>query len=150
MGCGGQILVDDLIERPAASTCPPNAPNEPDVRIGIDEHFDVAKVADAGLAEEQDSVDHDDLGRRNDHAAVAPDVAHEVVDWLLDRFARREMRELADEQLPVEGVGVIPVDLPAFGEREVRKVDVVRVHVDERDRFSMQRLRDVARDGRFT
>ncbi len=74
-------------------------------------------------------------------------MADEVVHRLVDRFPGGESPELCDEELPVEGVGVIPVDLASFWNGQVRVVLVVRVHVDERDRFRVQRLRHVPRDG---
>jgi hypothetical protein len=74
---------------------------------------------------------------------------HKVVHRLLDRLAGRKMAELANEELPVERVRMIPVDLAPLVEREVRMVEVVRVHVDERDRLGVQRLCDIPGDGRF-
>ena len=83
---GREVLVEDFIERPAAlGHVAANASNESDVGVGIDEDFDVAEVAHARIAEQQNAVDHDDLGRWNDHRAIAPGVAHEIVDRLLDR-----------------------------------------------------------------
>ena len=65
-------------------------------------------------------------------------------------FSGGQSSQLADQQFPIERVGVIPVDLPPLGKRQVRKIEVVRVHVDERDRLGMQRLRDVPRHGRLS
>ena len=71
---GREVLFEDFVERSAAfGHVAPNAANESDVGVGIDEHFDVAEVANARVAEQQDAVDHHDLSRRNDHGAVAPE-----------------------------------------------------------------------------
>ena len=53
------------------------------------------------------------------------------------------------EQIVVEGVRMIPVELPALVECEGREILVVRVHVDERDRRGGEQFGDVPRDGRF-
>src|SRR5207237_4657153 len=53
------------------------------------------------------------------------------------------------KKIPIERVRVIPVDVATFLEREMRKVAVIAVHVDESHRHLGKRLGDVSRDGGF-
>src|SRR5678809_1387747 len=96
----GEVLVDDFVERPAALVdVAANAADESNVRVGIDEDLDVADVTDTSVAEQQNAIDDHDLGRWNDHGAVAPGVADEIVHGLFDRLTRREARKLSDKEL---------------------------------------------------
>ena len=49
----GQILFDDFVERPSANAGVALDPaNEPDVRIGVDEYLDVAKIPHSFIHEQ--------------------------------------------------------------------------------------------------
>ena len=88
---GREVLVDDLVEWAAAfGRVAANAADEAEVGVGVDEDLHVAEFANARVGEEQDAVDDDDAGRRDDHRVVAPRVRDEVVDRLVDRLARGE------------------------------------------------------------
>ena len=149
---GREVLVDDFIERPATlARIALDASNETDVGVGVDEHFDVAQLSYSRIGEQQNSVDAPTTSAGGTTGGlVAPGVADEVIDRLLDRLASCEPHELGDEELPIECVGVVPVDLSSFDQWQVRVIPVVRVHVDERNRFRVQRLRYVPRDGRLS
>src|SRR5205814_119387 len=57
------------------------------VGVGIDENLDVAQVANSLVDEEQNSIDYDHVGRLYSRRAWAPEVSHEIVFRLVDRFA---------------------------------------------------------------
>lgn len=148
---GGQVLVEDLVQGAAPlGGVSPNAPDEADVGIGIDEHLHVTELAHTRVPEQQDAIHDYDVRRRDDDLLIAARVVDEIVDWFFDRLARGKSLQLIDEKRPVERVGVIPVDLLAFGIGQVSKVEIVGVHVDERDGLRVQCLRDISRHGRFS
>src|SRR5687768_15844604 len=118
---GRHVLVENLVEWTSALRyVPANPPDETDVRIGVDEHFDVAEVADTLIGEEQDPVDDDDVYWLNRRRLGAPRVRHEVVDRLVNRLAAGQPPELRDEELPIEGIWVVPVHAPPVVRRQVR------------------------------
>ena len=143
-----EVLIDHRRHCPAAFRDVTLKPaDETRIGVGIDEDFDVAEVADARIDEEENAVDDHDVSWWDAYGFVTTGMIHEVVHWLVDRFAAGELRELADEVIPVECVWVIPVDPLSFLEREMRVIEVVRVHVDERDRCITQRSGHVSCNG---
>jgi len=56
----------------------------------------------------------------------------EIILRLLDRLAFAERFEVRDQQVVVEGVGMVPVEFLSLVEGEGGEVLVVRIHVDER------------------
>ena len=146
----GEILVEDFLERPAAlDDIASQAANQADIGVGVDEHLHRKQLANARVGEQQDAVDHDDVDGRHVRAHGFSHVRDKIVLGLLDRCTRRERRKMSEEQLPVEGIGMIPVDPASLLERQMRVVVVVRVHVDERDGLGMKRAREIPRDRRL-
>src|SRR6185503_15916847 len=125
----------------------PNAPDESNVGVGIHEHLHVAAVAYALVHEEQDSIDHHDVDGFDALRALASRVRHEIVDRLFDGLTLQQLVELREQQLPIERVGMIPIDAPTLLHRQMGIVAVVPIHVDERHRLRRQSLRDIPRDG---
>jgi len=116
---GGQILLDDLVERPAADVSVALDPaNEPDVRVSVYEHLDVAKVAHAVVDEQQDPVDDDDVRRLYTYRLRASEMGDEIVLRLVDRLALAEGLEMSAKQVEVERIGVVPIELPALVQRQ--------------------------------
>jgi len=116
---GGQILLDDLIERSSAIVrVPLDSANEPDVGIRVDEYLDVAKFPHSRVDEQQDAVDDDYVrgldARRLDFAQMSD----EVVLRLVDRLPPGERLEMCEEQIIVERVRVVPIEFPALAQSE--------------------------------
>jgi len=148
---GGQVLLDDFVERPPTNVGVALDPaNEPDVRIRIDEHLDVAKIPHAVVDEQQDSVDDDDVGRLHSRWLRTTEMRHEVILRFVDRLTLAERLEMGAKQVVVERVGVVPIELPALVQGEGSEILVVRVHVDERDRRRREMIRDIPGHGRFS
>jgi len=85
---GRQILFDYLVQRTAAVVgVALDAANESNVGVGIDENLDVAQLANSLVDEEQNSIDYHHVGRLYSRRAWAPEVSHEIVSRLVDRFA---------------------------------------------------------------
>jgi len=112
---GGQVLLDDLIERsPAIVRVALDSPYEPDVCVRIDEYLDVAEIPHPGVDEQQNPVDDDHI-RRLDVRRLGPaQMRDEIVLGLVDRLALAEGFEMKAEQIVVERIRVIPIELPAL------------------------------------
>jgi len=147
---GGEILLDDLFERPAAlARVPLDSPDQPDVRIRIHEYLDVAKVPHSRIDEQQDAVD-DDYIRGLDPRRVRPaQVSEEIVLRLVDRPTTAKSSQMRAEQIIVERIRVIPIDLSAVVECQCGEILVVGVHVDERYRRCREMIGDTSGDSRL-
>ena len=143
-------MIDDVVERaPALLDVAANAADETNVRVGVDEHLDIAQVANAAVREEEYPVDDDHLGGGDADGRRAASVRDEIVLRFIDRLAAGQRCELRQKKIPIERVRVIPVDVATFLERQMRKVAVIAVHVDESHRDRGKRLGDVSGDGGF-
>jgi hypothetical protein len=116
---GGQVLLDDFIEgSPANVGVALDSSNQPDVRIGIDEYFDIAKIPHSFVDEQQNAID-DDYVRRLDACRARPaQMSDEIVLRFVDRFALAEGFKVRTEQVIVERVGMIPIELSALVQSE--------------------------------
>jgi hypothetical protein len=131
---GREVLFDDFVERPPAQVgVSLDAPDEPDVRIRVDEDFHIAEVAHSLVDEKQNAVDDDHVGGLDACRLRPAEVRHEIVFGFVDRLAPAQRIKVGAKQVVVERVGMIPIELAALIEREGSEVLVVRVHVDERD-----------------
>ena len=132
---GREVLVDDFIQRPSAITrVSLDTTDESNVGVGVDEYFDVAELAHAFVDEEEDAIDHNDVGGLDAYSLPSTKVGDEVILRFIDRSTITQRFKVVTQQLVVECVGVIPIELAPFVEGELRKVLVVSVHIDERDR----------------
>src|SRR3954468_21074329 len=61
---GRKVLIDYFVERSTTlSRVPLQAPNQPDIRVSVDEYFDVAQLAHSIVDEKQDAIDHNHIRR---------------------------------------------------------------------------------------
>jgi hypothetical protein len=116
---GREVLVNDLIERPAAiAGVTFDSPNQSDVRIGVHEYLDVAKIPHSRIDEQENSVDDDYIRGLDPSRSLPAQVSEEVVLRLVDRLTPAQSFEVGAEQIIVERIRVIPVELPALVESE--------------------------------
>jgi len=147
---GREILLDHVVERASAyMRVALDAPDEPHIGLGIDEHLHIAQLAQPLIDEQQNPVDDDDIGRLDARVLARPEVRDEIIFRLVDRVPRAKCFEMLAEEVEVERIGMVPVQLPALIERQRSEIPVIRIHVDERDRRCRQQVGDVARDGGF-
>jgi hypothetical protein len=112
---GGQVLLDDFIQRPAAHVSVAlDAADESNVRVGIDENLDVAEVANPFIDEQQNPVDDNDVGRLDTCCIRAPQVRHEIILRFRDGLPVAQRIQVRDEKIVVESIGMIPIELPAL------------------------------------
>jgi len=140
-------LLDDIVERTSPHSGVALDPSDQsDVGIGIDKYLNVAEIADTGIDEQQDAVNNDHVGRLDVGVLGATEVGYKVILRLFDRPPIAECSEMLAEKIVIEGVGVIPVQFPTLIEDEIRKVFVVRVHVDEYHRRCSEEIGDILCD----
>ena len=145
-----QVLADDRFQAALALLEVALQPaDEAQVAVGVDEDLDVHQVAQGLLAEDQDALDDDDLGRLLEHALGQPGVGGEIVDRHLDGPAGDELAQVPDHQVGLQGVGVVEVDLGPLGERQVADVLVVSVVLDHDHLGMVDGLHDGVGDGRL-
>src|SRR5215210_4495792 len=90
-----QVLLDYLVQRAAAHVSVTlDAPDEPDVRVSVDENFHIAQLAHPVIDEQQDAVDHDDIGGLDARVPLTPEVSDEIVFGLVDCRAVAERLEV--------------------------------------------------------
>ena len=79
-----------------------------------------------------------------EHASlVGHELGLEVVDRPRDRLAALEAHEVLDEELGLEGLGVVEAELAALLVRELGPISIVVVVLDDRDVLARERLDDV-------
>ena len=127
-----EVAVDDHLGRtsPFLRVTPHDA-NEPLVGVGIHENLQVHEVAQPGIPQRHDALDDDDLAGLHVDRLLQSVADEEAVGGLLDGLALAQVFHLLDEERPVEGIGVVEVDLTAFLHAEERGVVVVRILGDE-------------------
>src|SRR5690242_14319588 len=77
---GREVLVDDLVERPAAiARVTLQTANQANVRICVDEYFDIAKLPYAIVDEKQDSIDDNHIRGLDADRLRPTKMAHEVI-----------------------------------------------------------------------
>jgi len=80
-----QVLLDYLVERSSSFVgVALDATNEANVGIRVDEDFDITKVSQAVVHEQQDSVDHHHVGGFDARRLRAAQMGDEIVLGLLD------------------------------------------------------------------
>jgi len=124
--------------------------DESNVGITIDEYLYVAQLSNPVVDEEQNAVDHDNIGWLNASVLSTPQVRDEIVLRLVDRLPPAQCLEVPVQQIVIKRVGVIPVQPATLVERELGEILVVRIHVNECDGRRGQQFRHVPRDGRFS
>ena len=108
----GQILVHHGLKGAAPLLHVPQAAAEDaDVGIGFHEDLDVEHLPQGGILENQDPLHDDDLGGINGHGLVRAVVVLVGVDRALYGMTGLQLPQVFDQQLRVEGTGVVIVDL---------------------------------------
>jgi hypothetical protein len=97
------------------------------VSFGGHEDFQVEQRADFFVRKSQDSFENQKRLRFHAPGHVSARVLIEEVDRLIDGLTADQRFEMGAEQFPIEGVGVIVIQLRAFGETKVRLRMVVRI-----------------------
>ena len=107
-------------------------PQDAVVVVGIHEDLDVQLVPEFLAGEDEDALHDDHLGRLHGHGfrggAGAGDVG---VHRLLDGLALLELPDLLAHQFPVDGVGMVEVDVLAFLHGNVAGILVVGILGDD-------------------
>lgn len=107
-------------------------PDEPLVGVCIDKQFQVHQVAKLFLPQGHDALYDNHFAWLHMYGLFQA-VAHQItVGGLLDGLSTSEFHYVFGEQLPVEGIGVVKVDLPAVLHTQMRIVIVIGVLWDDR------------------
>lgn len=125
---GGEVLLDDgLGSAPAFGDVAMQAADEAQVGVGVYEDFDVKQLAEADFAEDEDAFDDDDPVGLNGDGAGRAGVGGEVVNGEFDGVSLAELLDMVDQQVGVEGVGVVEVDFRPLLGVQVAEVFVIGV-----------------------
>ena len=101
--------------------------NQAVVWVGIDKHLQIHKLTQGGVAKGENAFDDDDLARLDVNGLLATGAGEVGVGGLFDGFPFAQLLHMLAEQGPVEGVGVVKVDVLTFGHGDVATVLVVRI-----------------------
>ena len=116
------------------------------VRVGIDKYLQVHEVAQLLLPERHNTFDDDDLAGLYMHG-LGQTVTDEVtVCGLFDALSLSQGLYLLGEKLPVEGVGMVEVDVFALLWCEVRSVVVVGILWNKRHPICRKRFENLLHD----
>ena len=132
-GCGFELGYDGFFGAAAFAHIAIDAAVEANFVGGIDVDAEVVERDELGVVEGEDAFDEDDAGGVDEVEGVGDaGVAGEVVYRALDGEAFGERADVGDDELGLEGVGVVEVLFVAGVEREPREVAVVVVEGEER------------------
>ena len=144
-----EVLLDDALEVATAfDDVPLNAPDDPDVGVGLDVEPQVQHLVYLLVGEREDPLEDDHVRGFDPDRLVGPVVDLEVVGRHLDGLALEQRRELPPEEVPLKRGGVVVVDVLALFERQVALIFVVVVDRNPRDGVA-DVLRDETRDRRL-
>ena len=101
------------------------------VGIGIHENLQVHLLAHLGLAERHDTLYHDYFAGLNMDSLLGTGAGDVRIDGLLDRLAFFEHSDMLGEQRPVEGIGMVEIDVLTLLDRHITAVFVVRILRDD-------------------
>src|SRR5689334_3572010 len=109
---GCQILLDHRIERASAfGDVATQAANETNVVGRVDENLDVHLFQQTRLGKDQNAFDDDD-GLGIDTSGVGQtSVRAKIVNRQLNRLAGSQLLQVVNQQIVIEGVGMIKVGL---------------------------------------
>lgn len=132
VGGGFELRADAPFRAASFSGVAVDAAGEADVVRGVYVDGEVEERAQVGVVEGEDAFD-DDEGVWGDFVEGAGDagVGAEVVNGPPDGVAVGERADVGDEELGLEGVGVVKVAFVAGVEGELREVTVVEVERKE-------------------
>jgi hypothetical protein len=117
---GGVVLRAHLREGAAALfDVPLHAAHEADVRVGVDEELEIQLFAQALVGQHQDPLDDDHRRRLHPAGFRVARVLAKVVAGDVDGAAVAQLAQVADQELGLDGVGVVVVDALALGARQV-------------------------------
>ena len=107
-------------------------PQDAVVVVGIHEDLDVQLVPEFLAGKDEDALHDDHLGRFHGHGFRGGTGAGDVgVHRLLDGLALLELPDLLAHQFPVDGVGMVEVDVLAFLHGNVAGILVVGILGDD-------------------
>ena len=131
-GGGFELVADRLLGAAAFEDVAVNTTDEAEVVGGVDEDAEVVEGAEFGIVEGEDAFDEEG-GAGLNGLGVGGDagVGGEVVDGALDGVTGGECAEVLDEEIVLDGVGVVEVLQSALGGGEVAEVAVVEVEGEQ-------------------
>ena len=101
--------------------------NQALVAIGINKHLDVHALAQLLVDQHHDAFHDDDLGRMHIDNLLRAGAGHIGVDGHWDGLTFLETIKMVDEQVPLDGIGVVEVDLLLLLGRLVAVVVVISI-----------------------
>lgn len=147
---GGEVLIDDVFDLPAPLLGVPQHPSEDSlVRIRIHEDLDVHQVPEALVVKGQDPLQEDDPLGLDPYRGLGPVVIGIVIGRGDDGFPRLQLLKVLEQQVRIEGVGMIVVELFPLLKGHVVVGLVVVVVVDHRHLVS-KGVPDAVGEGGFS
>ena len=121
--------------------------HQPDVGVGIHEDLQVHHVAQFLIVQGHDTLDDDDgLGIHMD-GLLQTVTLYIGIGGLFDGLAVLEFLDLLRQQFPVEGIGMVEVDLPALLRCQACRIVIIRVKGHYRCTVRGQRLSNLFHHG---
>src|SRR5579862_8800212 len=144
----GQILVNHGLCGSAALTyVAPQAADEPKVRLGVHEDFDVKEIAERRILKNQDAFDNKSGPRLQMHSCGNAPVLCEIVNRTLDRPALAQFTNMADQERRIHRIGMVEILLGALLNRKMREILVIMILLKQKNAVLGKHLHQAARDG---
>lgn len=125
---GGEVLLDDRFGGAAAfGDVTVQTADETEVGVGVDEDFYVKQFAETHFAKDEDAFDDDDPVGLNGDGAGGAGVGGEVVNGKFDGVPFAKLLNVINEQVRVEGIGMVEVNFRPLLGMQVAEVFVVGV-----------------------
>src|SRR5579859_4842777 len=113
---GDEILVDEGFDGAAAfADVAAGAAEAAQVHGGVDINLEVHQGAGAGIPQGEQTFEENYGSGRNDLHVGSAGVGLEVVDGFLDGFAGQQAMEVHEDQVVLDGGGLVVIESGAFG-----------------------------------
>src|SRR5205823_4188759 len=128
------VLLDYRIERATTfRDIAPQTANETDIVRSVDENFYIHLLQQTRFSKNQDAFnDHDRLGRYRCRVRQTR-VRAKVINGKFYRLAGIQLFEMINQQLVIDGVGMIEVRRVAIVQRHVFQIAVIKILLNEDD-----------------
>lgn len=146
-----EIAVNDHLSRSATlNRVALNDAYESLVVVGVDKDLEIHEVTQFLVPKSHNALNDNDLTRLHMNSFFLTIADEITIGRLLDGLPVSQGFNLLCEQFPIEGIGVIEVDFPAFLHGEMGGVVVVRILRNESHLISWHTFDDFTYNGSFS
>jgi hypothetical protein len=129
-------LIDHTVDRTLSLRhIPPEAPDEPQVGVGIDKDLDVEQLPKGWDCEDENSFDENYRLRLDPLGGGDADVASEIVNWQGSSLTHFQQAEVPFQELLFDRIGVVEVVMRTLMIGKMGQVVVIPILTDDDNPF---------------